>query len=808
MKLVKSMLYFLLFMAALKSISASSEIKKWRDDEESTTNSFRHNSIRIAVRACSESRYTGLGSCNDERNLSVKRRPVEPPECSQIIDDKREQKWPQAVKKDDEWVSPNPVDTHCEHYRTRAQLYYNPFTYEVRDEKGALVKECNLAAGWAKTKTETYVFGGNQKGNSYVPNESKNNKTEQKAKVPPNHAELWKPPGGATACTMVANYPLEYRRPLKFECELWSENGKHMALGKFESAKGGQQWNFTSLTGDSENRVAIMRKDIELRYDSKEGKGHVYGLGKKERVASCWIHEGYCATANHVIIFEADEQFLPANSKLKFKDLPLCDPTKVEKYYKFKEVPDCSQFEKEEAAPIAAYVHTPKDTTGKVVGALMFTVVEQRVVDFANKLESFMAMLTGGKPLVAETPYPPTFHPDKIKNYLEKYRDKYENAVEHENEFTVAGGDNPNNLFDTYKFITKDPDLLGIPKKTLYWDKETKTLRNDNTHVRDGEPSDETFQNAVVQRPKLIYYDKITGRVQSPQDVTLPTDCKIEDGYCRGSKFAFWWDAEEQEDLDTIKNFYNNETHQTMVSIAVKDDEFDKEECKNEKYWINAENDCKIKQSIGYSDCTIKVNMCGNIIRGRVYFDDNTYSVIYEKDLKAGKADVYVNNAMREVTFKPPFFNYLKVREKQANISNVFDHTTNLFHRDFVNCTHAEQCKDKKKGWGYRDCFCTVDGSLIGIPKDATKNTFDILKKMKNLEESKKNAAHSKRRRRRGVEGSRRRRDASEDAEGRIRAALKVKIALFKLVFRLHFPLLILLFLLLPLQASAEATIL
>ena len=660
-----------------------------------------------------------------------------------------------------------------------------------------------MAAGWAKTETETYVFGGNQKGNSYVPNESKNNKTEQKARVPP------KPPGGATACTMVANYPLEYRRPLKFECELWSEKGKHMALGKFESAKGGQGWNFTSLTGDSENRVAIMRKDIELRYDSNEGKGHVYGLGKKERVASCWIHEGYCATANHVIIFEADEQFLPANSKLKFKDLPLCDPTKVEKYYKFKEAPDCSQFEKEEAAPIAAYVHTPKDTLRKVTGAVMCTVVENKVVNSVGS-SNFFSNFVGSEPSISYTKYPPVFTPDKMNSHNCKFMwGLYKEIEKKAEDERLTISKESDNLFSLNEQVNSYENyLVAHPHNKMFWDNNVKVMRTDNTHERNGTVMEDTFKNTFVQRPKLIYYNKITGQVQSPQDVTLPTDCKIEDGYCRGSKFAFWWDPKEQEGLGTIKNFYNNETHQTMVSITVKDDEFDKEECKNEKYWINAENDCKIKQSIGYSDCTIKVNMCGNIIRGRVYFDDNTYSVIYEKDLKAGKADVYVNNAMREVTFKPPFFNYLKVREKQANISNVFDHTTNLFHRDFVNCTHAEQCKDKKKGWGYRDCFCTVDGSLIGIPKDATKNTFDILKKMKNLEESKKNAAHSKRRRRRGVEGSRRRRDASEDAEGRIRAALKVKIALFKLVFRLHFPLLILLFLLLPLQASAEATIL
>ena len=805
MKLVKSMLYFLLFMAALKSISASSEIKKWRDDEESTTNSFRHNSIRIAVRACSESRYTGLGSCNDERNLNVKRRPVDHRECSQIIEDKREEKWPTSVKKDYEWVRPNPDQGYCDHFRSKAVLYYNPFTYEVKDENGKLVEECDLAAGWAKTETETYVFSGIKikDESSYVPYESEKQESGQKDEAPKNEdKKLWEPRKGATACTKIDNYPLKYSRPLQYECELWDYKGEHLAWGKFKHINGHtgltDQWDHTDFSGDT---VAIMRKDVKVQYDHEKDEVKVYGLGEDERMAKCRIDKGYCVTKNHMIIFEEDEQFLPANSKLKFKGLPLCDPTDVIKRYQFKEAPDCSQFEKEEAAPIAAYVHTPKDTTGKVVGALMFTVVEKRVVDFANKLESFMAMLTGGEPLVAETPYPPTFNPDKIKNYLEKYRKKYEKAVKHEDDFTVAGGDNPNNLFDTYKFITKDPDLLGIPKKTLYWDNKTKTLRNDNTHVRDGEPSDETFQNAVVQRPKLIYYDKITGRVQSPQDVSLPADCKIKDGYCIGKMFAFSWDVSKQEDVDTMKNFYNDEKNKTMVTITVKDDkykDFNAQECSNEKYWIDAENSCKIHNSGKTDDdCTVKVNMCGNRIRGRVYFgDDNKFNVITKKNLKEGKAYVYPGGSKKRVTFKPPFFNYLKVREnvgkeKQANILNILDHTTNLFHRDFnVDCTHAKQC-DEQGGWGYRDCFCTIDGSLIGIPKGATEynEKFDADKKIAKFKDSLEKA-NSKKRRRRGVDESRsrRRRDASEDVNMvRMTAKLKVQIMKFKLVFSVTF---------------------
>ena len=256
--------------------------------------------------------------------------------------------------------------------------------------------------------------------------------------------------------------------------------------------------------------------------------------------------------------------------------------------------------------------------------------------------------------------------------------------------------------------------------------------------------------------------------------------------------------------MGTIKSFYNNEdVEKTMVTITVKDDKYQElstTECESNKYWVNADNDCKVHNDKGPDyDCQIKVKMCGKRIKGKVYYN-NDDKFISEDQLKEGKAEVWFKKKKEIVTFKPPNFNYLKVRGKQASIYNMLDMSTNLFHRDFIECKHAKQCGNEAVGYGYADCFCTVDGTLIGIPKGATKFKIDVDKKIGKYEETRRETVEKKRRRR-GVDESRVRRDAEE---GRKQAGLnmsakyKVQMLKLKLVFS---------FLQFILQASADSQI-
>ena len=106
--------------------------------------------------------------------------------------------------------------------------------------------------------------------------------------------------------------------------------------------------------------------------------------------------------------------------------------------------------------------------------------------------------------------------------------------------------------------------------------------------MRDGKVKEVTYVNSFVQRPGILYYDQITGIVQTPHDLTI--NCHIDDGYCKGAKYVMVWDLVKQQNLGTIKSFYNNEdVEKTMVTITVKDDKYQElstTECESNKYWV------------------------------------------------------------------------------------------------------------------------------------------------------------------------------------------------------------------------------